>query len=98
LVDSGAQNVTITGNVLTNTGDSGILCANDASGDVQVFITISNNVVTGSPILVLAFCYGKNITVTGNVLQNNGRTGINGYNSPNLSWRKSTRSKRHPTC
>jgi hypothetical protein len=81
LVDSGAQNVTITGNVLTATGDSGILCANDASGNVPTFITISNNVITGSPDTGIGVLYGKNITITGNVLQNNGRTGVNGYNS-----------------
>jgi hypothetical protein len=81
LVDSGAQSVTITGNVLTATGDSGILCANDASGAVPTFVTISNNVVVGSPDTGIGIIYGKNITITGNVLQNNGRTGTNGFNS-----------------
>ena len=81
LCDSGSQNITITGNVLTNTGDSGILCANDASGDVPVFITISNNVITACPDTGIGILYGKNITITGNVLQNNGRTGTGGYNS-----------------
>ena len=81
LCDSGSQNITITGNVLTNTGDSGILCANDASGDVPTFITISNNVITDCPDTGIGILYGKNITITGNVLQNNGRTGTGGYNS-----------------
>ena len=81
LVDSGAQNITIAGNVLTNTGDSGILCANDASGDVPTFVTISNNVITDCPDTGIGVLYGKNITLTGNVLQNNGRTGTGGYNS-----------------
>jgi Pectate lyase superfamily protein/Periplasmic copper-binding protein (NosD) len=81
LVDSGAQNVTVTGNVLTGTGDSGILCANDASGTVPSFVNISNNVVTGSPDTGIGVLYGQNITITGNVLQNNGSSGTNGYNS-----------------
>ena len=79
--DTGAQNVTITGNVLTNTGDSGILCANDQAGNVPTFVTISNNVVTGSPDTGIGIIYGKNVTITGNVLQNNGRGGTNGFNS-----------------
>jgi hypothetical protein len=81
LVDTGAKNVTVIGNVLTDTGDSGILCGNDLLGDVPTFVTISNNVVKGSPDTGIGVLYGKNITITGNVLQDNGRTGVNGYNS-----------------
>lgn len=81
LCDTGCYNAAITNNVLINTGDSGILCANDLSGNVPEFITISNNVVSGSPDTGIGVLYGKNITITGNVCQNNGRTGVNGYNS-----------------
>lgn len=81
LCDTGCYNAAITNNVLVNTGDSGILCANDLSGNVPEFITISNNVVSGSPDTGIGVLYGKNITITGNVCQNNGRTGVSGYNS-----------------
>lgn len=81
LCDTGCYNASVIGNVLINTGDSGILCANDLASNVPEFITIANNVVKGSPDTGIGVLYGKNITITGNTCENNGRTGVSGFNS-----------------
>ena len=80
-IDTGSQNVTITGNTLRLCGDSGILLANDLSGTAPSLVTISNNAITNSPNAGIGIIYGSNVSITGNVLVDNGHTGVSGFNS-----------------